>query len=106
MHLVRGREVVEGGGLRTTPEAFGQRFESSKATAQLNLVYPPGKPIGRLQRLELEKTDPMMHRATNECELPESHALIVKSYAMSAPKMGSAIPIGAGSAAPHESKRR
>jgi hypothetical protein len=44
-------EVVEGGGLRMTPEAFGRRFGSSKATAQLNLVYPPGKPIGRLQRL-------------------------------------------------------
>jgi hypothetical protein len=27
-----------------------------------------------------------MHKATKECELPESDALIVKSYAMSASK--------------------
>ena len=32
----------------------------------------PGRPLRRSQRLRPEKTDPIMRRATNECELPES----------------------------------
>src|SRR5215213_1207084 len=43
-----------------------------KATAPMNLAYPPARPIGRLQRLWLGKTDPMMHRALPSRELPES----------------------------------
>jgi hypothetical protein len=59
-----------------------------------------------MQRLWLEKTDPIMHRVTKESWLTRSDALIVKSYAMCAPKTGSVIPIGGGSAAADETKTR
>jgi hypothetical protein len=39
-------------------------------------------------------------------DVEKSDALIVKSYAMSAPKTGSVIPIGGGSAAADETKTR
>jgi hypothetical protein len=42
------------------------RFGSLKASAQMNLAYSPERPIGRLQRLRPEKTDPTMHRATKD----------------------------------------
>ena len=47
-----------------------------------------------------------MHQATKECELPQSDALIVKSYAISVPKVGAVIPLGGGFAAADESNTR
>jgi hypothetical protein len=44
------------------------RFGSNEVTAPCELGHPPGRPLGRLQRLSRArtKTDPMMHRATKE----------------------------------------
>jgi hypothetical protein len=53
-----------------------------------------------------EKTDLILCTESPKSELTDSDALIVKSYAMSAPKAGSVIPLGGGSAAADESKTR
>ncbi len=73
-----------------------------EVTAQMASVRKRGR---TLERQHPSRTDPIMHPARkNEVEL--SDALIVKSYAMSAPKTGFVIPLGGGSAAADESKTR
>ncbi len=47
-----------------------------------------------------------MHRATNECELPESDALIVKAYMISASTTRLVVPIGFVLTTTEESKTR
>jgi hypothetical protein len=86
-------EVMEEGRLRATPEAFRRRCSSEQPmriaieagthspwvsrlleecgheVCHANLVRPPQeeqRPLRRLQRLWLEKTDPIMHRVTGE----------------------------------------
>jgi hypothetical protein len=62
------------------------RFGSSKATAPANLVYPSRKTARKIAApLARIKTDLILCTELPS-ELPESDALIVKAYAMSASK--------------------